>query len=74
MLKAYKGTEMEKKIFNMLILGVFLEIKPIKKIEKVIESLRESITESYQQLIPSYLKVISSGMKISFLIKRLNLC
>lgn len=52
-----------KKIFNMVILGAFLNINPIVKIENVIEGLKKSLPERYHGLIPLNEKAITEGMK-----------
>ncbi|WP_304200894.1 2-oxoacid:acceptor oxidoreductase family protein [Flavobacterium alvei] len=51
-----------KKIFNMVILGGYLKIKPVVKIENVIEGLKKSISERYHHLIPINLEAITLGM------------
>lgn len=58
------ATEMgNKKIFNMIVLGGFLKIKPIVKLENVIEGLKKSLPERYHHLIPINIEAITSGMK-----------
>lgn len=52
-----------KKIFNMVILGGYLKIKPIIQLENVIEGLKKSISERYHNLIPLNLEAITIGMK-----------
>jgi 2-oxoglutarate ferredoxin oxidoreductase subunit gamma len=57
------AAEMEnKKIFNMVVLGAFLEIKPIVKLDNVIEGLKKSISERYHHLIPLNKEAITMGM------------
>ncbi len=51
-----------KKIFNMVVLGAFLKIKPIVKLENVIEGLKKSLSERYHYLIPLNKKAIIEGM------------
>jgi 2-oxoglutarate ferredoxin oxidoreductase subunit gamma len=51
-----------KKIFNMVVLGAFLKIKPIVKLENVIEGLKKSISERYHDLIPLNKEAITMGM------------
>ena len=41
-----------KKIFNMVVLGGFLKVKPILEIENIIEGLKKSLSERYHHLIP----------------------
>ena len=58
------ATEMgNKKIFNMVVLGAFLNIKPIVKLENVIEGLKKSLSERYHHLIPLNKEAITKGMK-----------
>lgn len=57
------AAEMEnKKIFNMVILGGFLKIKPIVKLENVVAGLKKSLSERYHHLIPLNEKAIKLGM------------
>lgn len=57
------ATEMgNKKIFNMVILGGFLKVKPIVKLENVIEGLKKSLSERYHHLIPLNKEAITIGM------------
>jgi 2-oxoglutarate ferredoxin oxidoreductase subunit gamma len=50
------------KIFNMVILGGFLKIKPIVKIENVIAGLKKALSERYHHLIPLNKEGITLGM------------
>ncbi len=51
-----------KKIFNMVVLGSYLKIKPIVKLENVIEGLKKSLPERYHHLIPLNKEAITKGM------------
>lgn len=51
-----------KKIFNMVILGGFLKVKPIVQLENVIEGLKKSLSERYHHLIPLNTEAINIGM------------
>lgn len=51
-----------KKIFNMVILGGFLKVKPIVKLDNVIEGLKKSLSERYHHLIPLNKEAINMGM------------
>ncbi|HDO26699.1 MAG TPA: 2-oxoglutarate ferredoxin oxidoreductase subunit gamma [Bacteroidetes bacterium] len=51
------------KIFNMVVLGAYLKIKPIVKMENVIKGLKKSLPERYHKLIPLNEDAISIGMK-----------
>jgi 2-oxoglutarate ferredoxin oxidoreductase subunit gamma len=52
------------KAFNMIVLGGFLKIKPIVKMNNVIEGLRKSLPERHHHLIPMNEQAISRGMEI----------
>lgn len=57
------ATEMgNKKIFNMIILGAYLNIKPVVKLENVVEGLKKSLPERYHHLIPLNKEAIAKGM------------
>jgi len=51
------------KIFNMVILGAYLQVKPIVKIENVIRGLKKSLPERYHKLIPMNEDALTTGMK-----------
>ncbi|MEI7595092.1 MAG: 2-oxoacid:acceptor oxidoreductase family protein [Bacteroidota bacterium] len=51
-----------QKVFNMVVLGAYLKIKPIVKIENVILGLKKSLPERYHKLIPENEKAITVGM------------
>jgi 2-oxoglutarate ferredoxin oxidoreductase subunit gamma len=51
-----------KKIFNMVVLGAFLKVKPIVQLENVISGLKKSLSERYHHLIPLNEKAITKGM------------
>ncbi|UMB53779.1 2-oxoacid:acceptor oxidoreductase family protein [Lutibacter sp. A64] len=58
------ATEMgNKKIFNMVVMGAFLKIKPIVELDNVIEGLKKSLPERYHNLIPLNKEAISKGME-----------
>ena len=50
--------------FNMIVLGGFLKVKPIIRIENVIEGLKKSLPERYHNLIPMNEKALQRGMEI----------
>ncbi len=52
-----------KKIFNMVVMGAFLKIKPIVELENVIKGLKKSLPERYHHLIPLNEEAISKGME-----------
>lgn len=51
------------KIFNMVVLGAYLKVKPIVKLENVIAGLKKSLPERYHKLIPLNQDAITMGMK-----------
>jgi len=51
-----------KKIFNMIVLGGFLKVKPIVKLENVLEGLKKALSERYHHLIPLNKDAITMGM------------
>ncbi|HBX51658.1 MAG: 2-oxoglutarate ferredoxin oxidoreductase subunit gamma [Bacteroidetes bacterium GWF2_33_38] len=50
------------KVFNMIVLGAYLKIKPIVKLENVIKGLKKSLPERYHNLIPQNEQAIQLGM------------
>jgi 2-oxoglutarate ferredoxin oxidoreductase subunit gamma len=52
------------KTFNMIVLGGFLKIKPILKMENVIKGLKKSLPERYHNLIPMNEKALERGLEI----------
>jgi 2-oxoglutarate ferredoxin oxidoreductase subunit gamma len=57
------------KTFNMIVLGGFLKIKPIIKMENVLKGLKKSLPTRYHNLIPVNEKALERGMEI---IKEVN--
>lgn len=52
------------KTFNMVVLGGFLRVKPIIRMENVIKGLRKSLPERYHSLIPVNEKALERGLEI----------
>ncbi len=50
------------KAYNMVVLGAFLKMKPIVKMENVIKGLKKSIPERHHHLIPMNEQAIQVGM------------
>lgn len=50
------------KIFNMVVLGAYLNMRPIVKLENVIRGLKKSLPERYHSLIPLNESAIKKGM------------
>jgi 2-oxoglutarate ferredoxin oxidoreductase subunit gamma len=49
------------KAYNMIVLGAFLKLKPIVKMENVIKGLKKSIPERHHHLIPMNEQAIEVG-------------
>jgi len=60
------------KTFNMIVLGGFLKIKPIVKMDNVIEGLKKSLPERYHHLLPVNEKAIQRGAEIIQELQKLN--
>ena len=52
------------KTFNMIVLGGFLKIKPIIKLENVVKGLKKSLPERYHNLIPMNEQALQRGLEI----------
>jgi 2-oxoglutarate ferredoxin oxidoreductase subunit gamma len=52
------------KIFNMIVLGGFLKVRPIVTLENVIQGLKKSLPARYHHLIPDNEKALKRGMEI----------
>lgn len=52
------------KVFNMIVLGGYLKVKPIVKDESVIAGLKKSIPARYHNLLPENEKAIQVGKNI----------
>ncbi len=52
------------KIFNMIVLGGYLKVKPVVKMENVIAGLKKSLPERHHHLIPMNEKAIHQGMEV----------
>lgn len=51
------------KVFNMIVLGGYLKLKPIVKMENVIKGLKKSLPDRYHHLIPMNENAINIGME-----------
>lgn len=49
------------KIFNMIVLGAFLKIKPIVEEENIEKGLKKSLPERHHSMIPENLKAVNIG-------------
>ncbi|MFP4367409.1 MAG: 2-oxoacid:acceptor oxidoreductase family protein [Bacteroidales bacterium] len=62
---AEEASKMESsKIFNMIVLGGYLKVRPIMNIENVVKGLAKSLPERHHALIPLNEKAIKRGMEI----------
>jgi len=52
------------KIFNMMVLGGYLKIKPIVSLDFIETGLRKSLPERHHNLIPDNMKAIQIGQEI----------
>jgi 2-oxoglutarate ferredoxin oxidoreductase subunit gamma len=52
------------KTFNMMVLGAYLKIKPVVKIENVIKAIKDSLPQRHQHLIPANEEAMKRGMQI----------
>ena len=51
------------KTFNMIVLGAYLKLKPIVKMENVLKGLRKSLPERHHHLIPMNEEAIEVGLE-----------
>ena len=52
------------KIFNMILLGSYLKLHPIVKIESVLKALKKTLPERHHGLIPQNEEAIKKGMEL----------
>jgi 2-oxoglutarate ferredoxin oxidoreductase subunit gamma len=52
------------KVFNMIVIGGFLKVKPILDLDNVIKGLKKVLPERYHNLIPLNEQAIRRGMEI----------
>jgi 2-oxoglutarate ferredoxin oxidoreductase subunit gamma len=52
------------KVFNMIVIGGFLKIKPVLELGNVIKGLKKVLPERYHNLIPLNEEAIKKGMEI----------
>ncbi len=52
------------KSFNMIVLGAYLKVKPLVKMENVIKGLKKSLPERHHNLIPQNEEAINKGKAI----------
>ncbi len=62
---AEKATEMgNTKIFNMIVLGGYLKLKPLVNMDNVMKGLKKSLPERYHHLLPLNESAINAGLNI----------
>ena len=61
---ALEASKTDPRVFNMIVLGGYLAIRPILTIENVIEGLKKSLPERHHALIPLNKDAIYAGMKL----------
>jgi 2-oxoglutarate ferredoxin oxidoreductase subunit gamma len=59
-----EAAKIDPRIFNMIVLGGYLAIRSILKLENVVEGLKKSLPERHHKLIPLNEKAISAGMEL----------
>lgn len=60
-----KAAELKmQKTFNMIVLGGYLKVKPLVKMEGVVAGLKKSLPERHHHLIPFNEKAIDIGMEL----------
>jgi 2-oxoglutarate ferredoxin oxidoreductase subunit gamma len=62
---AEEATKMQSaKTFNMIVMGAFLKIKPVVKLENVVKGLEKSLPQRHHHLIPMNVEAINKGFEI----------
>ena len=62
---AAEAAKMEStRTFNMIMLGAYLKVKPLVKIENVIKGLKKSLPDRYHHLIPLNNKALLQGFEV----------
>ena len=51
------------KIFNMIILGGFLKVKPVVKLENIEKGLQKSLPPRHHNMIPMNIEAVRTGME-----------
>ena len=60
-----KAAEMNMiKVFNMIVLGGLLKIRPMVTVESVLKALRKTLPERHHNLIPLNMQAVEEGAKI----------
>lgn len=53
-------------VFNMIVLGGLLKIRPVTKLEHVMDALRKTLPERHHHLLPMNMQAIKKGMEIIY--------
>jgi len=61
---AVEAAKIDPRIFNMIVLGGYLAVRPILKLDNVLEGLKQSLPERHHRLIPLNRQAISAGMEL----------
>jgi 2-oxoglutarate ferredoxin oxidoreductase subunit gamma len=61
---AAEAAKTDSRVFNMIVLGGYMNIRPILKLENVIEGLKKSLPERHHSLIPLNQEAIAKGMEL----------
>ncbi len=62
---AAEAAKMEnKRVFNMIVLGGYLKVKPLVKMENVVKGLKESLPERHHAMLPINEEAIKRGLEI----------
>jgi 2-oxoglutarate ferredoxin oxidoreductase subunit gamma len=60
------------KVYNMVVLGAYLKVNPIVKMENVREGLKKSLPERYHHLLPLNENAITEGTKHVEIVKEVK--
>ncbi|MCF8228622.1 MAG: 2-oxoacid:acceptor oxidoreductase family protein [Bacteroidales bacterium] len=60
------------KVFNMVVMGAYLKMRPILEYKYVVEGLKKSLPERYHKLIPLNEEAIKSGLEHLEEVHKLN--
>jgi len=61
---AVEAAKTDPRIFNMIVLGGYLAVRPILDLDHVVEGLRKSLPERHHKLIPLNQQALSAGMEL----------
>ncbi len=61
---AVEAAKTDPRVFNMIVLGGYLAIRPFLKLDNVVEGLKKSLPERHHKLIPLNKQAIMTGMEL----------